>query len=321
MLVTVINVKDLISIVIPIYNSEKTLCRCLDSLISQIYTKIEIVLVDNGSKDKSLAICRDYAKKDNRVKVYIQTDGNQGAARNLGISKSKGNYLMFVDSDDYVTKEFCIYALRTIKQFKSDIAIFNYFIDLNNSITQQKIFSKEDNGVISKEKVLKSLTKESFMWNKIYRKTLFQNIIFPENEKFEDIATTYKLIEEANNISYLNKSLYFYVHNSQSTVNNSQNFDDYLINSLDLYSFIKKKYPKVCKNIEIQEWLVELALFYYVKGTTENKSLKKRALNIINSNNITPKRLPVKGKIILFIIRWLPLISGALLKIKKIIKN
>lgn len=313
--------EDLISIVVPIYNSEKTLCRCLDSLVSQTYTKIEIILVDNSSEDESLAVCHDYAEKDNRVKVYIRSDGNQGAARNLGISKSKGNYLMFVDSDDYVSKEFCSYALRAIKLYKSDITIFNYFTDSDNGIIQKNVFLKENNGILSKEKVLKSLIKESFVWNKIYRKSLFKNIKFPENERFEDIATTYKLVEKANNICYLNKSLYFYVYNPQSTVNNHQNLDDYLINSLGLYLFIKKEHPKIYKSIEIQEWLIELALFYYVKGITENKYLKEKALNIINSNNIIPKSLPVKSKIILFIIRRSPLISGFLLKIKRLIKD
>lgn len=114
----------IISIIIPCYNSSHYLDKCLKSLINQSYTNIEIVLVDNGSEDNSLEICKTYQLHDKRIKVYTETEGNQGAARNLGIDKATGDYLMFVDSDDYVSSDFCQIALSSIEKYRSDICIW-----------------------------------------------------------------------------------------------------------------------------------------------------------------------------------------------------
>lgn len=306
---------DLISIIIPVYNSEKYLDRCLNSLLEQDYPNIEIILVDNGSSDGSLKICEKYKKKNKQIKVFQRIEGYQGAARNFGILKSSGEYLMFVDSDDYVTNNFCSKSLKAIKREKADIAIFDYCVIKNNNLISKKIFQITPK-YVTKELVVKSLTYESFLWNKIFKKKLFEGISFPEKEKFEDIGTVYKLIDRATKIIYIPISLYFYNNRIDSTVYDYSNIDDYFINTLKLCSFIKNKYLPLYESQSIQLFLMEVALFYYSKSSRKNQNLKIKALNILNRSSIIPESLSYHSRVLLFTIRKAPRLADLLLNIK-----
>lgn len=308
---------ELISVIVPVYNSESYLHKCITSLINQSYLNLEILLIDNGSTDNSLEICQNYAEKDERIKVYQAKDGSQGAARNLGILKSKGDYVMFADSGDYVVNDFCQNALTAIQKFNSDIVIFDYFIVKDGKLTLQNVFSKQVAGSVDKKIVVASLIDESFVWNKIFKRKLFSNIEFPSDEKYEDISTVYKLIAKAKKISYLNKTLYFYVTRSDSTVNTNTNVDTYLASSLKLYSFIQNDYPEIYKRDEIQESLVELVLFYISKGKRNDDFLEDKAMNIITNTHIIPKQLSNKSRILLLLLRYFPLLANFLLSAKR----
>lgn len=308
--------EELISIIVPIYNSEEYLKTCLNSLISQKYSNIEILLVDNGSTDRSMDICREYQHQDKRIKIYQKTNGYQGAARNLGVLKSNGEYIMFVDSDDYVSPDFCDYALKITNNEKSDITIFDYStIDKNNKMSIKHVFDTRT-GDISKEVAIKSLIHESFLWNKIFRKNLFNGIVFPENKKFEDVATIYKLMYRAEKITYVSKPLYVYVERLNSTVHDYRNMDDVFTSSLGLYSFIATKYPFVYKSQEVQVALIEVALFYFSKSTRKNVELMTKAIEILQKNTLVPPRLGCQSKVLLFLIRKNARIATVLLNIK-----
>lgn len=315
------SVISMISIIVPVYNAERYLDKCLTSLLHQDYYAIEIVLVDNGSTDGSFDLCQNYAKKDPRVRVYKQVDGNQGAARNYGIEKARGTYLMFVDSDDYVSERFCSTAMNSLNALNADITIFDYFTVKDGVSTPQRAISKQQPGIVAKEVAIKSLIKESFSCNKIFKKELFNNIKYPADRNFEDILTVYRLVELANTITYINVPLYFYVHHDNSITNSGQHMDELLTSSLNLYTFIKNNYPAVYEDDELQSSLVELALFYYSKGSRDNKVLRERALCILKHTNVTPKVLTGKSKFLLYLLRHATVIGDLLLDSKRIVRQ
>lgn len=201
----------MISVIVPVYKVEPYLRRCVDSILAQTYTDFELILVDDGSPDSCGAICDEYAGKDSRVRVIHQENGGLSAARNIGIDVAKGEYLTFVDSDDWVHSEYLAYLYRAI-QDKNVLLSSCGFIRTNKKIEDaQTVFScavlgglswyKEDhiNGVIT--------------WGKLYHRSLFQTIRFPVGKIHEDEFTTYQLLYLANNISVVDVKLYYYFIN------------------------------------------------------------------------------------------------------------
>lgn len=203
--------KPLISIVVPVYNVENYILKCLNSLIKQNYKQIEIILVDDGSTDESGKICDEFKEKDDRIRVFHKKNGGLSSARNYGIKKAKGDIVAFVDSDDYVKDVFVLDLYRGMQASNADIVICGY----NNE--------KPKNETISgKEATIRLLTKQEnidiISWNKLYKKKLFtdNNIFFPEGKKHEDTLTTYKLMSKAKKVTYIDESLYIYVERKGS---------------------------------------------------------------------------------------------------------
>lgn len=213
----------LISVIIPIYNVECYLKICIDSIVNQTYSNLEIVLVDDGSPDRCPEICDEYAKKDNRVKVIHQDNGGLAHARNVGIANSNGEYLTFVDSDDYVSNDYVENLYKGIAEFGADISIASFYAFKRDVACRQTSgsFAIEE---ISKEKAIScycSINAECSMpfisaCNKIYRRSLFYEIEFPKGKLYEDAFTTYKLIDRAKKIVYSTTKLYYYRINPQS---------------------------------------------------------------------------------------------------------
>lgn len=223
--------QPLVSVIVPVYNVEACLARCLDSLSRQSLREIEIVLVDDASPDQCGAICEEYAANDSRFKV-IHHPENRGlsVARNTGIANASGEYLMFVDSDDYVHEDFCKLPYECAVQYQADLVLFRYLnIDSKKDSFNSKI-AKNYRISASSQSSLKSgykTTKEAidllfkavvkdYTWNKLYYKDLFLNISFPAGYYFEDNGTTHKAILKALKIYYLDKALYYYCVRSDS---------------------------------------------------------------------------------------------------------
>lgn len=125
--------KPLISIIVPVYNTGEYLSRCLDSILNQTYKNIEVIIIDDGSTDDSLKIIREYAKRNSAIKYFTQNNSGQATARNKGIKYADGEYIMFVDSDDYVSNDFCEVAYNSIHNNYSEIAFFDMYAGRNNS--------------------------------------------------------------------------------------------------------------------------------------------------------------------------------------------
>lgn len=192
-----INHYPLVSIIIPVYNIKSYLCQCINSVIKQSYYNIEIILIDDGSFDGSSEICDKYARIDDRIKVFHTTNNGLSAARNLGIEKASGEYIAFLDGDDWLSlnaiKKLLIVSLKN----NADIVCCCFSSEYKNIISKNKkninYTIKLYNEDIIKKYIL-GLYIENVSWNKLYKRELFSNIRFPIGRNYEDIATTYKLL-------------------------------------------------------------------------------------------------------------------------------
>jgi glycosyltransferase involved in cell wall biosynthesis len=210
----------LISIIVPVYNVEKFLSKCIDSIINQSYRNLEIILINDGSTDNSASICREYKKKDARIKLIEKVNGGLSEARNFGIDISNGTYLSFVDSDDYIHPQMIESMMSRMIEKGADIIVCGHtIVDINGAI-QSKV--RDDNKIhlYNSARALNLILEDkkinSFAWDKIYKKILFKNLRYPIGRTFEDTAFTYKLFQRAKVVIQLNNSYYYYVNRANS---------------------------------------------------------------------------------------------------------
>ena len=219
------NNPHLISIIIPCYNSEATIGKCLESIICQDYDTIEIVIIDDGSTDNTSNIINDFKKSDHRIIIHTQENSGVSKARNIGIGIAAGEYICFVDSDDWVEKNYCSVLYKTLIENKSDISIVDvvYEDEKGNpescQIFNSKIF------VYNRQKALELLledkTIKSYPCAKLFSKEIIKNISFPEElEAFEDYFTLFKIFNNAKTVVKINKPLYHYIQFSGSLSHN-----------------------------------------------------------------------------------------------------
>lgn len=241
--------KDLISIIVPVYNVEKYLQKCINSIINQTYKNIEIILVDDGSKDSSGKICDELEKKDNRIRVIHKENGGLSDARNVGLKIATGKYVGFVDSDDYISEDMFETLYKLNKDNNSDISIVSFYelyrgkvISVRDS-KEKKVFDKID----AIKELLIDTNIQSYAWNKLFKRELFDNIEFPTNKNFEDIATTLLLFEKANKVVLLEEPKYYYVRRDDSIIGikNYKTYKDYLDVIYDKYLYLNGKYEEL----------------------------------------------------------------------------
>lgn len=212
---------ELISVIVPVYNVESYLEKCIESIQNQSYKSLEIILVNDGSTDSSGDICDKYAACDKRIRVIHQKNGGISSARNTGLEVANGDYIAFVDSDDYIEPKMYEDLLNFLKEYNLDIIDCGSFRDKNGMITggcndgQIEIYEKDD--------ALRLAMHDGFtsVWNKLYKRDIVINIRFPEGRKFEDSAISYLYIANANRIGHINRSYYYYRLNLNSTTQTS----------------------------------------------------------------------------------------------------
>ena len=236
--------KALISIIIPVYKVEKYLEKCIQSVINQTYENLQIILVDDGSPDNCGKICDEYAKKDHRIEVIHKSNGGLSDARNKGLEIAKGEYIGFVDSDDYIEADMYEVLYNLLKQYNADVSICNFY-----TVSQGKIAIKNaENGIkeynrieILKE-VLLDNNIQSYAWNKLYKKELFDEIKYPVGKKYEDIGTTFYLLEKCNKVVVTGKPEYYYINRQDSIVNNvtETTITDYIELIMQRYDYIEE---------------------------------------------------------------------------------
>ena len=236
--------KALISIIIPVYKVEKYLEKCIQSVINQTYENLQIILVDDGSPDNCGKICNEYAKKDHRIEVIHKSNGGLSDARNKGLEIAKGEYIGFVDSDDYIEADMYEVLYNLLKQYNADVSICNFY-----TVSQGKISIKNaDNGIneYNRIEILKEILLDrniqSYAWNKLYKKELFDEIKYPIGKKYEDIGTTFYLLEKCNKVVVTGKSEYYYINRQDSIVNNvtESTITDYIELIMQRYDYIEE---------------------------------------------------------------------------------
>lgn len=236
--------KALISIIIPVYKVEKYLEKCIQSVINQTYENLQIILVDDGSPDNCGKICDEYAQKDHRIEVIHKSNGGLSDARNKGLEIAKGEYIGFIDSDDYIESDMYEVLYNLLKQYNADVSICNFY-----TVSQGKIAIKNaENGIkeynrieILKE-VLLDNNIQSYAWNKLYKKELFDEIKYPVGKKYEDIGTTFYLLEKCNKVVVTGKPEYYYINRQDSIVNNvtETTITDYIELIMQRYDYIEE---------------------------------------------------------------------------------
>ena len=210
----------LLSVIVPVYNVENYLKKCVNSILNQTFTDYEVLLIDDGSTDDSSAICDDFATSDSRIKVFHQINGGLSAARNKGIAESTGKYLSFIDSDDWIDKDMFENMLSRINADNEiDIVVCGHRVVTESGITIETVAFSE-NQLFDREEattlILKDDLMPSFAWNKIYRKSLFNNIAFPIDRIYEDTATIYKIFNLSRHVYVINNVYYNYLRRSNS---------------------------------------------------------------------------------------------------------
>ena len=213
----------MISVVVPIYKVELYLPRCIESIINQTYTDLEIILINDGSPDRCGEICDEYAEKDNRIRVIHKENGGLSDARNAGIAIAKGELITFVDSDDYIAPDMIEYLFAKMKQHDADITICAYQSVYNESTKFEYIATLDDNVIMSGVEAMDALfTMKSYAhvaaWGKLFKTELFTktDISFPVGRINEDLFTTYQLFYHSTKVVNSSRKLYYYYHRSNS---------------------------------------------------------------------------------------------------------
>lgn len=307
--------EDLISVILPIYKVEKYIKKCIESVINQTYTKLEIILVDDGSPDKCGDICNEYSKKDTRIKVIHKENGGLSDARNAGIKEATGKYIAFIDPDDYVDSNYIKILYENIINTDSDISIC-FFKEVS-----------EDNNILNKETITNNVTsfnrRETFnnlyidkyalntvvAWNKLYKIELWKDIVYPKDKIHEDEFVIHKLIQKCNKVVYTDAVLYYYVqHNNSITSSgyNEKTFDKFEAFEQRAEFFLKNGYRDL-----YEKCLYSLCLsnrMVYI--STNNKNLKgklnkqfKNISRIYINGNFNYKR-----KIKVLVLKYFPII-------------
>lgn len=236
---------DLISVIIPVYKVEKYLNRCLNSITNQIYSNLEIILVDDGSPDKCPQICDGWAKKDKRVIVLHKENSGQAAARNMGVNIAKGEYICFVDSDDWVSYEYISKLYELINLYNADVA----YCDLIRIKKEKKIINKTSHyKILNNEELMRLFFRIDggkslySVCRGIYKKNIIANISFLEGSIAEDVLFTFDMYSKCKKAVFTDETLYFYFINDEGTTNSPLSIKDLTI--INVWDKILKTVPE-----------------------------------------------------------------------------
>ncbi|WP_370839403.1 glycosyltransferase family 2 protein [Intestinibacter bartlettii] len=284
----------LLSIIIPIYNVEKYLEKCIKSIINQTYRNLEIILINDGSIDESAKICGKYKEQDNRIIFINKKNGGAASAKNEGLKVAKGDYIAFVDSDDFIEPDMIEYMVNTIKKYNSDI-IQCSFINIYKNTEKFKQDKIVEQRISSKDFLELFLTKwdSSLFWNKLFKREVIENVFFKEGRCIDDEFFTYKCVINSKSIVTSNKIVYNYRMRKSGVMKSESSQKQILKDRVDYlherYELVRKIYKDLDKSflehlltyylIISKEYYVDEKLLDYMKDNL--KSIKGK---IITSN-------------------------------------
>lgn len=286
--------KVLVSIIIPIYNVEKYLEKCIKSIINQTYRNLEIILINDGSTDESAKICEAYKELDNRIIFINKKNGGAASAKNEGLKVAKGDYITFVDSDDFVELDMIEYMVNTIKKYNSDIVqcSFTNLYKNTEKFKQDKIIEQK---IGSKDFLELFLTKwdSSLFWNKLFKREVIENVFFKEGRCIDDEFFTYKCVINSKSIVTSNKIVYNYRMRKSGVMKSERSQKQILKDRVDYlyerYELVRKIYKDLDKSFleHLLTYYLIISKDYYVNEKLLDymkNNLKSIKVKIITSN-------------------------------------
>lgn len=284
---------ELISVIVPVYNVEIYLKECLDSIISQTYLALEIIIIDDGSTDKSFEICKNYENRDSRVVLIHKENGGISSARNIGLDNAKGKYIVFIDPDDIVETDYIEFLYSMIKKNETDIAMcghkrFKHKIKKCDIIYEtRKISNKE-----CLQEILYQHNQTAMIvspWGKIYKKEIFNNITYPEGRINEDLYIIGEILNMCNEISVNDTAKYYYRIREKSITEQGfkKNRMDIIFASKNVLEYVKKEFPEIINSAisMLYSRSVEMLTEIYMSGE-EHKKEQKELWNIVKEYRI-----------------------------------
>lgn len=247
----------LISVIVPVYNVEKYLPKCIESIMAQTYTDLEILLIDDGATDSSGAICDEYARRDERIRVIHKENGGLSDARNRGIEEARGEYIGFVDSDDHIAPDMYEELYGLICRYGVSMSACDV-CDVREGTEPAPTTKMERELLADREEamriVLDGRINYAYAWNKLYHRDLFESIRYPVGKYIEDFFVILPLIEKAGRVAFSPRQMYYYLHRENSIMTSvfSKKHYDCIEAHEQNYTFICQKYPSLEKNARMR---------------------------------------------------------------------
>lgn len=284
-----------ISVIVPVYKVEPYLDRCVQSIVDQTYTNLEIILVDDGSPDNCPAMCDAWAEKDSRIRVIHKENGGLSDARNAGMAIARGEYLAFIDSDDWIAPEMLTGLHRAMQRDNSDIAACTVEMVWEGG-TPSRLLTVQTNCVLNREEAQRALLKETLLkqpvWYKLYRRKSIEHILFEVGKYHEDIFWSYQAIGAANRVSVIDYVGYFYLQRSGSIMGAG-----YSLKRLDAmeayerrYRYLAEQFPNLEREARIK--MVQSCI-YHGQMALKNLSGEEKKRCIAHLNGVK-NRYPIE---------------------------
>lgn len=298
-----------ISVIVPVYNVEQYLERCVDSIINQTYKNLEIILVNDGSTDNSGQLCDELARKDDRIRVIHKKNGGLSDARNVGIDEAEAELIGFIDSDDYIDEDMYEVLMNNLKDANADLSMCGHY-DVYNNVPETQVADKKI-WELSPQEAIKMVMEAKILSvtavNKLYKKSLFSELKFEIGKIAEDAFIMIKLLDKCNKIVATNEKKYYYVHRENSIT--TQKFSLKFLNVIEAYEqnkeIIIKKYPELK---EVAQMRMNWAYFYVLDRLLldkeyNDKKLENKLISYLknHSKGILTDSLFTKGRKIGFV--------------------
>ncbi len=279
---------NLVSIIVPVYKVEKYLNKCVESIVNQTYTNLEIILVDDGSPDDCGKICDEYKKADRRIKVIHKQNGGLSSARNAGLDICSGDYICFVDSDDEIAPDYVEILLKKQQEYNADI-VCCLAKEINEQSNENFIWKSVQKDTVFSDNIIESYYKLrcgndfdntfTVAWNKIYKKEIFNDLRYTEGRIYEDSAILLLILNKCKRLVIVPNALYYYLRSFNSITKsqmNQQKIDSKTKNLVERIEFLKNNnYVNLCKN-EFSSIGSFVREFFKAKGRNQKKLISSQ---------------------------------------------
>ena len=272
-----------VSIVVPVYKVESYLRRCLDSIVSQTYKNIEVILVDDESPDNCGQICEEYASKYPYITVLHQKNQGLSGARNSGAKIATGDYVTFIDSDDFVTNDYVEYLMDLIERYDADVSVATFVYQYDNKSILRRKNDYYSECVLPVEAIKRMNYGQGVgltAWAKMYKKELAFRYPYPVGRLYEDVATTYKIISDCKRVAVSNKQIYYWIQRVDSIMHSkfSEKQYDGLLSASEQLEFVKKRFPEAVGAAEYRyaAKCVELLAVSFLSGESHREFKRLR---------------------------------------------